>query len=170
MRYGISRIMKRLAADFESAATQRERGAALRRIEYVFRREERGRERKKRLAKRRSHLADILHFVDFEEAEFRDESPAFISDGGKAADEMARRLDGESLGKSYYARRAEEARERLAAFNERLVLVFDLVVKNGSDREESVCELAARDRNGKKEAEARYSRNLEKILKFFLGQ
>ena len=57
-----------------------------------------------------------------------------------------------------------------AAFNERLVPVFDLVVKNGSDREESVCELAARDRNGKKEAEARYSRNLEKILKFFLGQ
>ena len=68
------------------------------------------------------------------------------------------------------ARRAEEARERLAVFNERLVPVFDLVVKNGSDREESVCELAARDRNGKKEAEARYSRNLEKILKFFLGQ
>ena len=69
-----------------------------------------------------------------------------------------------------FARRVEEARERLAAFNERLVPVFDLVVKNGSDREESVCELAARDRNGKKEAEARYSRNLEKILKFFLGQ
>ena len=83
---------------------------------------------------------------------------------------QVRRLDGESLGKSYYARRVEEVRERLAAFNERLVPVFDLVVKNGSDREESVCELAARDRNGKKEAEARYSRNLEKILKFFLGQ
>ena len=53
---------------------------------------------------------------------------------------------------------------------ERLVSVFDLVVKNGANREESVGELAARDRNGKEEAKRRYSRNLEKILKFFLGQ
>ena len=48
--------------------------------------------------------------------------------------------------------------------------VFDLVVKNGTNREESICELAARDKHGKDEAKDRYSRNLEEILKFFQAQ
>jgi hypothetical protein len=109
--------------------------------------------------------------LDEHVAKFDDPSKvAVFSDGGKSDNEMAGRIDGDAMCESYYTQCIEKARKKLRAFDEKLVKVFDLVVKNGTNREESICELAVRDKHGKKEAKERYSRNLEEILKFFLDQ
>ena len=170
MKYGISKAMKRLAADYERSVTQHEREAVLRKIANTSYKEERDRERKLRNAECRSHLLDVVHLAAFDEAESREESPAWISDGGKSEDEMVSRIDGETLGKSHYTKCIEDAREKLDAFDKKLITVFDLVVKNGTNSQESICELAVRDKHGKKKAKDRYSRNLDEILKFFLSQ
>ena len=165
MKYGISKAMKRLAADYERSVTQHEREAALRKIAITSYKEERDRERKLRKAKCREHLADIVHLAAIEEAESRKESPTWISDGGKGEEAVMA-----SVAKSFYTLCIKRSRELLKRKQPELVTVFDLVVKNGTNREESICELAARDKHGKDEAKDRYSRNLEEILKFFQAQ
>ena len=104
--------------------------------------------------------------LDEHVAKFDDPSKiAVVSDGGKGEEAVMA-----SVAKSFYTLCIADARERLNACDRKLVPVFDLVVKNGTNREESICELAARDKHGKKEAKDRYSRNLEEILKFFQAQ
>ena len=104
--------------------------------------------------------------LDEHVAKFDDPSKiAVFSDGGKGEEAVMA-----SVAKSFYTLCIADARERLNACDRKLVPVFDLVVKNGTNREESICELAARDKHGKKEAKDRYSRNLEEILKFFRAQ
>ena len=166
----ISKAMKRLAAEYERSATPHEREAARRKIAGTSYKEERDRERKLRNAKCRAHLLATVHLADFDEAESREESPAWISDGGNGVDDMVSHIDGDTPDESYYTRRIKDAREKLESFDKKLLTVFDLVVKNGTDSKESICELAVRDKHGIKMAEERYSRNLEEILKFFLGQ
>ena len=165
MKREVSKALMSLSADYESAATQSGRDAAIRKIANTSYREERDRERKLRKAKCRAHLADSVHLADFDEAESRDESPGWISDGGKGEEAVMT-----SVAKSFYTLCIADARERLNACDRKLVPVFDLVVKNGTNREESICELAARDKHGKDAAKDRYSRNLEEILKFFQAQ
>ena len=165
MKREVSKALMSLSAEYDSAATQSGRDAAIRKIADTSYREERDRERKLRKAKRRAHLADSVHLADFDEAESREESPAWISDGGKGEEAVMT-----SVAKSFYTLCVEDARKKLVAFDGKLVTVFDIVVKNGNNREESICELAARDKHGKEEAEERYSRNLEKILNFFEAQ
>ena len=108
---------------------------------------ERDRERLWRKSKRHKDVRNHLHFVhvDFEEAEAQDESPAWQSDGGKGMEAVIRYCDGE-LGESYYLRRIKYARRRLARYDRRLLEVFDLIMKNGKNREESICQMALKIR------------------------
>ncbi len=171
MKREISEALKRLADEHEHATTQKERDGLWREIVCVSYKQERDREGAHRRDTDIGRFEASMLSLDAHMAKFDDPSKiAAFSDGGKGDDDMAGRIDGETQGESYYTRCAEDARERLGAFDQRLVTVFDLVVKNGNNREESICELAARDKHGKKEAKDRYSRNLEEILKFFLSQ
>jgi len=67
------------------------------------------------------------------------------SDGGKGMEAVIRYCDGE-LGESYYQRRIKFARRRLARYDRRLLEVFDLIMKNGKNREESICQMALKIR------------------------
>ena len=109
---------------------------------------ERDRERKWRKAKKREHLAGMVHY-DFAKEEAQDESPAWLSDRGAGVEAIIRHCDGEH-GENYYLRRLDSARRKLIMHNRRLVAVFDLIVKNGKNRKESICQLALKTlRSGK---------------------
>ena len=68
------------------------------------------------------------------------ESSAWLSDQGAGAEKVYAALDGETP-ETVYARRLRLARQRLRRAHPELVEVFNLIVKNGSNREESICEL-----------------------------
>ena len=84
--------------------------------------------------------SSFLH-VDYSEAEVWEKSPSWLSDRGAGVEAIIRHCDGE-YGENYYLRRLESARRKLIKHNRRLVAVFDLIVKNGKNRKESICQLA----------------------------
>ena len=102
---------------------------------------ERDRERMQRKSKRYGNIRNAVHFVDFEEAETRENSPSWLSDGGKGADDIIAAVDGE-LGETYYERRLKWAREKLRYAHPECMDVFNLIVKNGKNRKESICQMA----------------------------
>ena len=69
-------------------------------------------------------------------------------------------------GSSFYTRRIKVARVRLSRKHPELLEVFNLIVKNGKNRRESIAKLAA---NGRTEeaANALYWKHLKKISFFF---
>ena len=85
-----------------------------------------------------------------------------LSDGGKGAEAIYAAL--EPQGWREYC--LYKAREGLKELHPELVTVFDLVVKNGTNRAESIFELKRTHRIWDT-ARKRYWRHLEKILKFF---
>lgn len=104
---------------------------------------ERDRERSKRKAKKRAHLKNVLHIdidIDFNASEYREDSPSWLSDQGAGAEKVYAFLDGETP-ENVYARRLDEAREIVLNFHPEWLEVFDLIVKNGSNRTESICEM-----------------------------
>ena len=165
MKREISAALARLSAEYESAATQAERDAALRKIADTSYREERGRERKLRKAKRRAHLADSVHLADFDEAESRDESPAWISDGGKGEEAVMA-----SVAKSFYTLCIKHSRELLKKQQPVLVTVFDLIVENVNNRLESIGRLEEGGKRRHDAARELYVDHRKKLLKFFLAQ
>ena len=66
-------------------------------------------------------------------------SPVF-SDQGAGAEAVYAAVDGETP-ETVYSRRLKVARERLRRAYPELVEVFNLIVKNGPNRTESICEL-----------------------------
>ena len=70
---------------------------------------------------------------------------------------------------SYYTRRIKVARMRLSRKFPELVEVFNLVVKNGKNRRESIAELVARGRSPDA-ARMLYWKHLKKISFFFKVQ
>ena len=102
---------------------------------------ERDRERKKRKAKKREHLAGMVHY-DFAKVEAQENSPAWLSDRGAGVEAIIRHCDGE-LGVSCYERRLEWARDLIKHHKplRRSADVFELIVENGKNRKESICQL-----------------------------
>ena len=76
----------------------------------------------------------------------------------------------ESVDDSYYTRRIKVARVRLSRNCPELVEVFNLVVKNGKNRRESIAEMAMRHRVEIEVAKMRYWGHLKKISLFFEAQ
>ena len=93
---------------------------------------------------------------------------AMFSDGGAEA-ERVYSYD-ESVDGSYYTRRIKAARRRLSRNCPELVEVFNLVVKNGKNRHESIAELALRHHVENEVAKMRYWGHLKKISFFFKAQ
>ena len=154
---------------YANAKTFEEREKARRKIEKRLAKQERDRDRGKRNAKMRRHLLHNVHIdnVDFSEAERRENSPAWISDKGKGEENMIGRLDGEMPDETYYTRCIRTARQRLRRNARHLVCVFNLIVKNGKDRDESIGELAVKNKIGLNAAKKLYQLHREKILNFF---
>jgi len=125
-------------------------------VEKVYRlcaKRERDREREARKTKRRGKIRSALHFcfLDFEKAEALDDSPAWISDNGKGAEEIIAACDGETP-EARYRRILRNARDRLRRAHPELVEVFNLIVKNGSNRKESIWTMVSRKRtNGRQQ-------------------
>ena len=117
-------------------------------VEKVYRKclkLERDRERSARNAKKRAHLKSVVHIdVDFSEAEFREDSPTWISDNGAGADAIVAHCDGED-GESRFERIRKNARRRLKRAHPELVEVFDLIIENGKNRKESIWQLMSRN-------------------------
>ena len=87
-----------------------------------------------------------------------------LTDEGAGAEDV-RSFDERRDG-SYYTRRIKVARVRLSRKHPELLEVFNLIVKNGKNRRESIAELAARGRT-KEAASDLYWKHLKKILFFF---
>ena len=114
-------------------------------------------------------MLHIEHDFDFQRIENSHEDPrnAWISDRGADA-EKVRSFDERKYG-SYYTRRIKVARIRLSRKFPVLVEVFNLIVKNGKNRRESIAELVARGRSPDA-ARTLYWKHLKKILFFFRAQ
>ena len=72
---------------------------------------ERDRERKKRKAAKRQHLAKTLHY-DFAEWEARENTPSWLSDNGEGARRIIDACDG-ILEESYFDRLISSARRKV---------------------------------------------------------
>ena len=91
---------------------------------------------------------------------------AFSDDGAEAT---ATRIFDEEVDGSYYTRRIKVARVRLSRKHPDLLEVFNLVMKNGKNRRESIAELVARGRSPDA-ARTLYWKHLKKISLFFKAQ
>lgn len=88
-----------------------------------------------------SALSGVREDVDI------DKALAEMSDGGAGAEAMYAEIDRRCFGVedgtgSFYNRRIKAVRERIRYRDKSLLEVFDLIVKNGKDREESIWEMA----------------------------
>ena len=121
-------------------------------VEKVYRqcqKRERDRERKWRIAKRTHDIRNTFRLVDFEKAEAAEESPAWLSDGGKGVEGIIAACDravpgAEPDGCEPHRNRRDilrNARKRLKRAHPELLEVFNLIVKNGKNRKESIWEL-----------------------------
>ena len=133
---------------------------------------ERERERKRRRYRKGQFASSMLHIehdFDFQRIENSDEDPrnAWISDRGAGA-EKVRSFDERKYG-SYYTRRIKAARVLLSRKHPGLVEVFNLVVRNGKNRRESIAELVAGGRSPDM-ARSLYWKHLKKISFFFRAQ
>ena len=90
-----------------------------------------------------------------------------LADGGAGAEDV--RAFDERRDASFYTQRIKVARRRLARNVPELVEVFNLVVKNGKNRRESIAELAARGLSPDA-AKILYWKHLKKISLFFGAQ
>ena len=156
--------LEELAKEYANAKTPRAREKARRAIaaeEYKLE-EDRERKRMDRLSKDRG--VEIVH-VEVGDDDEDEGSPEWHSDQGKGEEVVI-----VAVAKTFYMMCIANARSKLEKFDKKLLPVFDLVIKNGTNCDESIWELAVRDKNGLEEAGKRYSRNLKKILNFFSAQ
>ena len=91
-----------------------------------------------------------------------------LTDGGEGAESV--RTSDERRGGSYYTLRIKVARVVLSRKFPDLIEVFNLVVKNGSNRRESIAILAARHHIEDAAANPRYWKHMKKISLFFHAQ
>ena len=125
---------------------------------------ERDREACRRETEQGAFEAEMLSFDRLVDS-FEDPSKAAIfSDCGAGA--AAIRSSNEVGGGSFYTQRIKVAQVRLSRKHPELLEVFNLIVKNGKNRRESIAKLAA---NGRTEeaANALYWKHLKKISFFF---
>ncbi len=111
-----------------------------------------------------SHLSLDRLFDSFEDPS----KAAAFSDGGKDAERVCSFDEG--FDGSFYARRIKVARRRLSRNFPEFIEVFNLIVKNGKNRQESITEIAMRHHVEHDAAKALYWRHLKKISLFFNAQ
>ena len=111
-------------------------GENVEKVYRLCRKREIDRERQWRKSKRKGKIRNVVHLVDFEEAESLENSPKWLSDGGKGVEDIVAACDGET-GETRHQRILRNARDRLHRAHPELVEVFDLIVKNGANRKES---------------------------------
>ena len=110
----------------------------------LCRKREIDRERQWRKSKRKGNIRNVVHLVDFGQAETAEESPSWLSDNGAGAEAIVSHCDGED-GESSFERIRRNARRRLKRAHPELVEVFDLIIENGRNRKESIWQLMSRD-------------------------
>lgn len=103
------------------------------------RKRERDRERERRKAEQGKFEASFLH-IDHVKAEMLEKSPPWLSDRGSGVERLVDAIDGVN-DLSWYNRRLKVARETLRRAHPELLEVFDLIVKNGKNRKESIWEM-----------------------------
>ena len=136
-------------------------------VEKVYRqclKREIDRERMWRKSKRCGNIRNSVHILDFEAAEAAEDSPSWISDGGKGVEDIIDACDRAAPGAEGTEapldcgcepnRRRRDilrnARKRLKRAHPELLEVFNLIVKNGKNRKESIWALmnSRKRRNG----------------------
>ena len=101
---------------------------------------ERDREGKRRKTKQGAFEAEMLSFDRLVDS-FEDPSKAAtFSDGGAGAEAIIDYCDGVTPESSYEQRR-EDARNRIEAAHPGWLDVLDLIIENGEDRKESICQM-----------------------------
>ena len=119
-------------------------GANIEKVYRLCKRREYDRERKKRKkTKKGRFLARIVH-VDFDAAETLTESPLWMSDGGAGVEAIIDACDGETPKQ----RKLKLARERLRYAHPEWLEVFNLIVKNGTNKRESIWEMMMNSTSG----------------------
>ena len=128
------------------------------------------RERKWRMSKRYGNVRNAIHFsCDFMDAEAAEESPAWLSDNGAGVERITAVCDGETP-ETRHRQTLRNARRRLKRRHPELVEVFDLIVKNGSNRKESIWALTRKRHSRWTAARVLYWDHLKKISFFFKVQ
>jgi hypothetical protein len=140
----------------------------------LCRKREIDRERQWRKSKRKGNIRNVVHLVDFGQAEAAEESPSWLSDNGAGVEAIVAACDGETPEAllTPYARKTRNARDRLRRAHPELVEVFDLAVANGGrGRADSIWALLLNRRAPNWEAaKKRYWTHLKKISLFFKVQ
>ena len=108
----------------------------------------------------------MVHFFDFEAAEAAEVSPSWLSDKKAGKERIIAHCDGE-FSPSHYARCINAARMRVQRTAPFLLEVFYLIVKNGTNRAESIGEIAVSRHLGLGAAETLYFRHRERLLMLF---
>lgn len=99
---------------------------------------ERDRDYQRRKAKQAQFEASHLH-LDFDAAEAQERTPSYLSDRGAGAEAIVAHCDGGGASGASRARRCvKAARERLRRAHPEFLEVFDLIMKNGTNRKESI--------------------------------
>ena len=115
-------------------------------VEKVYRRclkMERDRERSGRDTLQGAFEASFVH-IDYGSENSREDSPSWLSDNGRGVEAIVAACDGEDS-ESRHMRCIKNAREKLRRAHPELVEVFNLIVKNGSNRKESIWQLMSRN-------------------------
>ncbi len=185
MSCGISETLKRLAAEYEHATTQKERDRLMRELARVSYKQERDREGAHRRDTEMGRFEASMQSLDEHMAKFDDPSKiATFSDGGKGAesvceaDESAPTIKAQDCGSAL----AETARRLLGGQSQRLIQVFDLLVatrgsgdggkpdgEDVSPKEAVIRGLMRRNRMSRKVAQTVFLREMKKLEKIFLA-
>ena len=185
MNCGISEALKRLAAEYDRATTQKERDRLTHEIASVSYKQERDREGAHRRDTRQGAFEASMLSLDEHMAKFDDPGKiATFSDGGKGAesvceaDESAPTIKAQDCGSAL----AETARRLLGGKSQRLIQVFDLLVatrgsgdggkpdgEDVSPKEAVIRGLMRRNRMSRKVAQTVFLREMKKLEKIFLA-
>ena len=98
------------------------------------------RERQRRKSKRYGNVRNMAHICDFAAAEAAEESPSWLSDNGAGVERTTAACDGETP-ETRHRQTLRNARRRLKRRHPELVEVFDLIIRNGRFRKESIFQL-----------------------------
>jgi len=115
-------------------------GENVEKVYRLCRKREIDRERQWRKSKRCGKIRNVVHLVDFEKAEFLENSPKWLSDGGKGVEDIVAACDA-CHDLSVWEFRKDLAREKVKRTDRRLLPVLDLVLENRENRKESIWQL-----------------------------
>ena len=168
MNCEISEALKKLAAAYDRATTQKERDRLTREIARVSRKEELDREGTRRRSTNKGRFAASMLSLDEHMAKFDDPSKAAVfSDGGAGAERIVSACDGGAARRQACVKRAMN---RLRNRPE-LRRTLQLVIKHWPRREDAIrAILASRRCPTWNAARKQYFAHLKKLLRIFCVQ